>query len=146
MDKRTQQLMFSHKSDEWATPWELFNELDQEFGFTVDVCATSENAKCKKFYTIEQDGLAQNWDGETVWCNPPYSNIRAWVEKAATAKATTVLLLPSRTDTKWFHEFIYNKARIRFIKGRVKFGGGRYSAPFPSMLVIFTEADYEDRI
>nr|DAL19017.1 MAG TPA_asm: DNA N-6-adenine-methyltransferase [Caudoviricetes sp.] len=133
-------VMFSSKTDLWATPQELFDELDKEFHFELDVCATPENAKCRKFYTKEQDGLAQPWTG-LVWCNPPYGReIGQWVRRAffaAVAGATVVMLLPARTDTRWFHEYIYGKAEVRFIRGRLKFGDARNSAPFPSMVVIF---------
>lgn len=133
-------VMFSSKTDLWATPQELFDELDKEFHFELDVCATPENAKCRKFYTKKQDGLAQPWTGR-VWCNPPYGReIGQWVRRAffaAVAGATVVMLLPARTDTRWFHEYIYGKAEVRFIRGRLKFGDARNSAPFPSMVVIF---------
>ena len=132
------EVMFSSKTNEWATPQTLFDELDREFHFTLDPCATPENAKCKKYYTQADDGLAQDWSGETVFCNPPYGReIPKWVEKAATAKATVVMLIPARTDTTYFHEHIYGKAEIRFLKGRVKFGDSKTGAPFPSMIVVF---------
>ena len=134
------ELMFSSKTDLWATPQNFFDELNQEFNFTLDVCAIPENAKCKNYFTPDVDGLLQKWSG-TCWCNPPYGReISKWVEKAYNASAegaTVVMLLPARTDTKWFHDFIYNKAEIRFIKGRLKFGNASASAPFPSMVVIF---------
>lgn len=133
-------LMFSSKTDMWSTPQKFFDDLDKEFCFTLDVCATLENAKCKAFYTKEQDGLAQNWTG-CVWCNPPYGKeIGKWVRKAyesALSGATVVMLLPSRTDTAWFHDYIYGKSDIRFIRGRLKFGESKNAAPFPSMVVIF---------
>lgn len=133
-------VMFSSKTDLWATPQELFDELNKEFHFELDVCATPENAKCRKFYTKEQDGLAQPWTGR-VRCNPPYGReIGQWVRRAffaAVAGATVVMLLPARTDTRWFHEYIYGKAEVRFIRGRLKFGDSKNSAPFPSMVVIF---------
>lgn len=133
-------VMFSSKTDLWETPQELFDELNHEFHFTLDVCALPENAKCSRYYTPEQDGLSQPWEG-VCWCNPPYGReIGAWVRKALFSSArgaTVVMLLPARTDTRWFHEYIWNKAEIRFIKGRLKFGGSKNSAPFPSMLVVF---------
>lgn len=137
-------LMFSSKTNEWATPQYLFDELNKEFNFTLDPCATKENAKCKKFFTIEDDGLKQSWDNEIVFCNPPYGRqIKDWVKKASEAKGgIVVMLIPARPDTTYFHNYIYNKAEIRFIKGRVKFNGlqkGSGAAPFPSMLVIFKE-------
>ena len=132
------EVMFSSKSNEWATPQALFDELDREFHFTLDPCATPENAKCRKYYTQADDGLAQDWSGETVFCNPPYGReIQKWVKKAAVSEATTVMLIPARTDTTYFHDYIYGKAEIRFIRGRVKFGDSKTGAPFPSMIVVF---------
>lgn len=134
--------LFSSASDEWSTPQALYDELNTEFKFTLDPCATAENAKCKKFYTIKDDGLVQCWGGDRAFVNPPYSNIKAWVEKSvyeSERKGFVVMLIPARTDTKWFHEYIYKKPRveIHFIKGRLKFGDSKNSAPFPSMVVIF---------
>lgn len=134
--------MFSSKTDLWSTPQDFFDKLNTMFHFTLDVCALPENAKCERYYTPEQDGLKQPWTG-VVWCNPPYGRgIGKWVEKAAAtaeAGATVVMLLPARTDTKWFHEFIYFRPSVRvwFLRGRLKFGDGKNSAPFPSMVVIF---------
>lgn len=123
---------------DWSTPQDLFDELDAGYHFTVDVAASAENAKCSKYYDKEKDGLLQDWDGEMVWCNPPYGReIADWVKKAAESHANVVMLLPARTDTRWFHDYIYNKASVQFIKGRLKFGGSKDNAPFPSMLVIF---------
>lgn len=134
--------MFSSKTDLWATPQDFFNRLNDEFCFDVDVCASPENAKCDIFFTKEQDGLSQSWGKNICWCNPPYGReIGKWVKKAYTSSedegSTVVMLLPARTDTKWFHEYIYNKSEIRFIKGRLKFGDSKNSAPFPSMVVVF---------
>lgn len=133
-------VIFSKATDNWATPQWLFDELDKEFHFTLDVCASEENAKCRTFYSKAQDGLQQEWSG-SVWCNPPYGRqIAHWVKKASEAAkdgTTVVMLIPARTDTKWFHDYCYGKAEIRFIRGRVKFGGAKHSAPFPSMVVIF---------
>ena len=141
--KMNNAVMFSSKTDMWETPKDFFDELDKEFHFTCDVCATKENAKCAKYYTPEQDGLKQEWDG-ICWMNPPYGKtIGKWVKKAAESKATVVCLLPARTDTKWFHEYIYGKAEIRFVKGRIKFGNSKNSAPFPSMIVIFRGEENE---
>ena len=134
-------VMLSSEDMEWETPQDFFDELDKEFNFTLDPCATKETAKCKKFYTKEDDGLIQNWKGETVFCNPPYGRaIKDWVKKCAEADIKVVMLIPARTDTKYFHKYIYNHAEIRFIKGRLKFrtnGEEKDAAPFPSMLVIF---------
>lgn len=129
--------MFSSKTDVWETPQTFFDELNREFHFTCDVCAVPQNAKCGKFYTPEQNGLDQPWGG-VCWMNPPYGRqIGKWVKKAAESDATVVCLLPARTDTKWFHDYIYGKAEVRFVRGRLKFGNSKNSAPFPSMVVIF---------
>lgn len=133
--------MFSSKTDLWSTPQATFDELDKEFHFTLDPCSTHENAKCEKHYTKEDDGLSKDWSGERVFCNPPYGReIGKWVKKCAESNTLVVALLPSRTDTKWFHDYIYGKAEIRFIKGRLKFGNSKNSAPFPSMIVIWRNA------
>jgi len=134
-------VLFSSKTDEWETPQALFDELDREFGFTLDVCALPENAKCDLFFTPETDGLSQSWKGHICWMNPPYGReIGKWVKKAyeeSQRGATVVCLLPARTDTRWFHDYIYGKAEIRFLRGRIKFVGAENSAPFPSMIVIY---------
>jgi len=134
-------VMFSSATPEWETPQELFDALNEEFHFTLDPCSTDENAKCAKHYTKKQDGLAQDWTGETVFCNPPYGReMPKWIRKCyehMTSGGTAVMLIPARTDTRAFHEYIYGKAEIRFIKGRLKFGGCKNSAPFPSMIVVF---------
>lgn len=135
--------MFSSTTDEWATPQNVFDALDKEFKFTLDPCATKENAKCKNFFTKEDDGLKQKWGWQTVFCNPPYGReIGKWVKKAyEETQAKTVMLIPARTDTRWFHDYIYGKAEIRFLKGRLKFGDSKNSAPFPSMVVIFNKGE-----
>lgn len=142
-------VLFSSKSVVWETPQDLFDKLNAEFHFDLDVCALPENAKCEKYYTPEDDGLSQPWNG-ICWCNPPYGRtIGKWVQKAYETFAgggTVVMLLPARTDTKWFHEYIYNKAEIRFIKGRLKFGNSKNAAPFPSMIVVFDGKEREDLI
>ena len=135
-------LMFSSKTDLWSTPQAFFDELDKEFHFTLDPCADEKNHKCNKYYTKQDDGLQQSWDEEVVFCNPPYGNeIGKWVEKcnleSIYSAKVVVALLPARTDTRWFHRYIYNFAEIRFIKGRLKFGDCKNSAPFPSMVVIW---------
>ena len=136
--------VFTSNSDEWTTPIELFEELDREFHFTLDPCATEQNAKCENFYTLQQNGLKQNWGGQRVFCNPPYSEIGSWVEKCyregSKDNTLVVLLIPSRTDTRYFHNFIYQRCELRFVKGRLKFGDGKSSAPFPSMIAIFRGA------
>ena len=130
---------FMSQTDEWATPRDFFATLDKEFHFTLDPCATKENATCKKFYTRENDGLAQCRDNERVFCNPPYGReIKKWVKKASEASGgLVVMLIPARTDTLYFHDYIYHQAMIRFLRGRLKFGDSKNSAPFPSMLVIY---------
>lgn len=132
--------MLSSATDLWETPQDFFDQLDKEFDFDLDTCALEGNAKCTNYYTPEQDGLSLPWTG-TVWCNPPYGRqIGKWVEKAARSAAegaTVVMLLPARTDTRWFHKYIYQKAEIRFVSGRLKFGGSKSNAPFPSMVCVF---------
>ena len=132
--------LFSSATCEWSTPQEVFDKLNEEFHFTLDPCCTHENAKCEKHYTKEQDGLTQDWTGETVFCNPPYGrDMPKWIKKCAEHNGVAVMLIPARTDTAAFHDYIYNKAEIRFIRGRLKFGGSKNSAPFPSMIVVFKE-------
>lgn len=132
--------MFSSNTDEWATPQAFFDELNDEFEFTLDPCATPNNAKCPRYFTKEQNGLLQSWQGERVFCNPPYGKeIGKWVEKCyreASEGAMVVMLIPARTDTKYFHEYIYKKHETRFIKGRLKFNDCGKPAPFPSMVVV----------
>lgn len=135
-------VMFSSKTDDWATPQDFFDELNREFGFTLDPCADHFNHKCDTYYTKEQNGLVHDWAGERVFCNPPYGKeIGKWVQKSLeeSRKPNTlvVMLIPARTDTRYFHDFIYGKAEIRFIRGRLKFGNSKTNAPFPSMVVIF---------
>ena len=138
--------MMSSKSNEWTTPQDLFDELNNEFHFTLDPCSTHENHKCDKYFTKEENGLKKSWGGEIVFCNPPYGRqIQDWIRKAykehLKPNTTVVMLLPARTDTSYFHRYIYNHAEVRFIKGRLKFGDGKQSAPFPSMLVIYRSVD-----
>lgn len=137
----TQAYMPKANTVEWETPQWLFNQLNAEFNFTIDVCATAENTKCARFYSLAEDGLIQDWCGETAYCNPPYGReMPKWIRKAreeANKGATVVMLIPARTDTKAFHEYIYGKTEIRFLKGRLKFGDSKNAAPFPSMVVIF---------
>ena len=142
------ELMFSSKTDLWSTPNDFFDKLNDEFHFTLDPCSTHENAKCYKHFTEEENGLLQDWGNEVVFCNPPYGRqIKYWVKKAyeESQKDNTnvVMLIPARTDTIYFHEYIYHKAEIRFIKGRLKFGNAKNSAPFPSMVVIFEQKGNE---
>lgn len=132
--------LFTCDSEEWSTPQDFYDRLNDEFHFTLDPCATNENAKCGKFYTKEQDGLAQDWTGETVFCNPPYGRrVGAWCEKCykhSQAGGLAVMLIHSRTDTKWFHDWVYGKAELRFIKGRLHFSE-KDRAPFPSLVAVY---------
>jgi phage N-6-adenine-methyltransferase len=132
-------LMFSSKTDLWATPQDFFDKYNKLYGFGLDVCALPENAKCAKYFTPQDDGLQQSWTG-VCWMNPPYGReIGLWVKKAfdsAAAGATVVCLLPARTDTRWWHEYC-QKGQVEFIRGRLKFGGSKNSAPFPSVVVVF---------
>ena len=137
-------VMFSSKTDLWATPQNFFDKLNNEFYFTLDPCSNDENHKCDLYFTKDDNGLSLPWDSYRVFCNPPYgSEISLWVKKCYEEVfiykrcQIAVMLIPSRTDTRWFHDFIYGKAEIRFVRGRLKFGDAKNSAPFPSMVVIF---------
>lgn len=134
--------MFTSTTDLWATPQDFYDELNKEFHFTLDPCALPTNAKCETYFTPEQDGLMQNWQGHRVFCNPPYGRaIAAWVrkcyEESRKPDTVVVMLIPARTDTSYFHDYIYHKADLRFIRGRLKFGNADQGAPFPSMVVVF---------
>lgn len=132
-------VLFSKESDEWPTPQWLFDALDREFGFTLDPCTNGENHKCEKHYTRLQNGILCDWGTETVYMNPPYSDVGAWMAKAygaAQEGAVVVCLVPSRTDTDWWHRYAM-KGEIRFIKGRLTFEGAKHNAPFPSAIVVF---------
>jgi len=137
-------VLFSSKSDEWATPQDVFEKLDEEFSFDLDPCATEKNHKCERWFGKDDDGLTKTWGGCKVFCNPPYSHISEWVEKAFYEghkdNTVVVMLIPARTDTRYFHNFIQHRAEIRFIRGRLKFGDSKNGAPFPSMVVIFRGA------
>lgn len=136
-------VLFSSKDMSWSTPQAFFDKLNAEFKFTLDPCCTHETAKCEKHYTEKEDGLSQSWQGETVFCNPPYGDFtKFWVKKAyeeSRGDCTVVLLVPCRPDVSWFHDYILGKAGVRFIRGRLKFGGCNNSAPFPSMVVVFSK-------
>lgn len=136
---------FSSKTDDWSTPQELFDKLESEFSFDVDVCATKENTKCFNYWTKEDDGLSKDWTGLKCWMNPPYGReIGKWIKKASESNARIVVaLIPARTDTRWWHDYIQDKADVKFIKGRLKFGGAKNSAPFPSCIVYFAEKTNE---
>lgn len=133
--------LFSSKSVEWETPAALFDRLHAQYQFTLDVCATPENAKCKRFFTKEDNGLVQTWNPfDRVFCNPPYGrDIGHWVAKCAYFGRTglAVMLLPARTDTRWWHDYVVPFGRVEFLRGRLKFNGHKNSAPFPSAVVVF---------
>jgi len=152
MDEKTQNLMFSSKSNEWETPADFYEKLNKRFKFTLDPCSTHLNTKCPKHYTMEEDGLSKSWANETVFVNPPYGDVGKWVNKAYLEStehgATVVMLIPSRTDTKYWHDYIMTSASaIYFVRGRLKFynkviadytGKSDLSpAPFPSVVVVF---------
>jgi phage N-6-adenine-methyltransferase len=124
------------------TPRDFFDQLNKEFHFTLDPCATSKNAKCRTYFTKKDDGLTRDWGSQVVFCNPPYGkSMRDWARKcfeASRAGAIVVLLAHARTDPRWFHDWVYGKAeQIRFVRGRLKFSDGRQSAPFPSLVAIY---------
>ena len=148
-NKSFNKVHFSSTTVEWSTPQGVFNNLDDEFGFTLDPCATHENAKCKKYFTQAEDGLKQDWGTEKVFMNPPYGRvIGGWMKKAYESSlngATVVCLIPARTDTRWFHEYAI-KGEVRAIKGRLKFGDAKNSAPFPSAIVIFRPSEDDVKI
>lgn len=134
--------MFTANKDEWETPQGLFDRLNAKYHFTLDAAASDSNHKCAKYYTKDQDGLAQDWGNDTVYVNPPYGRVIVdWVCKAYETHQrygnTIVMLLPARTDTRWFHDYVYGQADIEFIKGRLRFSGSQCNAPFPNMIVIF---------
>ena len=145
----TDAVMFKSQSTEWETPPDLFDALDRRFHFSLDVCATSENAKCASYYTVDDDALSQPWTGN-VWCNPPYArSVSTFLEKARTELDTkqcdvAVFLLPARTDTRWFHRYVWDTSAhhprtgvsVEFLSGRLRFVGAASSAPFPSMIVV----------
>lgn len=135
--------MFTSATDQWSTPIDFFEKLDAKYHFVLDVCADETNSKCNFYFNREVDGLSQEWRG-ACWMNPPYGReIGKWVKKAyesSQSGAMVVCLLPARTDTKWFHDYCI-KGEIEFIKGRLKFGGNKWNAPFPNMVVVFKGAN-----
>ena len=138
---------FTNKSNEWETPRSLFKKLHDEFNFTIDVCATKESAKCERFYTKQTNGLAQSWENEVAFMNPPYGReIGTWVEKAyreALNGAVVVCLIPARTDTRYWHDYIFPNAEIRFLKGRVKFLNSGEEVEYIEQLGLFGEEKSE---
>ena len=147
MDTKTQKVMFSSESDEWETPQDFYDKLNKKHRFTLDACSTHLNHKCEKYYTAEDDGLSKSWKGETVFVNPPYSQIEKWLKKAhdelCKHRVQTVMLIPARTDTKYWHDYVMTDASvIYFVKGRLKFynkfrPNAFFRAPFPSVVVVF---------
>jgi phage N-6-adenine-methyltransferase len=126
LKRQKQRVYWSHASDVWSSPQEDFDALNVEFHFTLDACAIAENAKCDRYFTPEQDGLQQDWGHETVWNNPPYSQVARWIAKsyeASKAGATVVCLTYAKTDTRWWHTYVEDYAEVRFLRGRRKFGG-----------------------
>lgn len=147
MSKGTKEAMFSSKTDDWSTPKEFFNKLDITYKFTLDPCSTAMNAKCRLYFTEETNGLEESWEGHHVFMNPPYGrDIGKWIKKAfeESQKENTmvVALIPSRTDTKYWHDYCMKANMIYFVKGRLKFGESKNSAPFPSAVVVFTGGKY----
>jgi len=138
---RNQAALMSSKRTDWATPPAIFGPLDEEFGFELDVCATAENAKCARYFSPEQDGLSRDWAPSVCWMNPPYGReISKWMRKAAEEwrkGATVVCLVPARTDTAWWHEYVMLATEVRFLRGRVRFVGAPHPAPFPSAVVVY---------
>ena len=144
------EVMFSSDKMDWETPQDFFDKLNAEFNFTTDVCATPENAKCSYFFTEKEDGLKMKWAGK-CWCNPPYGKeIGKWVQKAYEevnrGVPLVVMLIPARTDTKYWHEYVMRAQQIRLVKGRLKFVGAKSSAPFPSAVVIFSQHEYCQKV
>ena len=143
MDKNTKLVMFSSKTGNWATPQDFFLKLDWRFGpFDLDPCANPSNAKCMNFFTEAEDGLSKDWEGFHCFVNPPYGRgIDKWIKKAyeESQKPNTkvVMLIPARTDTKYWHDYVMKASEIHFVKGRLKFGDSENPAPFPSAVIVF---------
>ena len=149
MDKNTQEVMFSSKSNEWATPQSFFDKLNGIFGpFTLDAAASADNYKVANYYTEADDSLSQDWSGNSVFLNPPYGRaLKDWVKKGYEEgqkdNTMVVMLIPARTDTKYWHEWVMKADEIRFVRGRIKFGDGTNSAPFPSAVVVFRKTAFD---
>jgi len=143
MDSNTKVVMFSSKNSDWETPQDFFDKLNWRFGpFDLDPCAEPTNTKCANFFTEVEDGLVKNWEGHTSFVNPPYGRgIEKWIQKGYEEShkqhTKVVMLIPSRTDTKYWHKYIMKADEVYFIKGRLKFGDSENSAPFPSAVVVF---------
>ena len=142
MNEQTLKTMFSSATDLWETPQDFFDRLNAKFRFTLDPCSDGANAKCSKYYTPKENGLIQDWSGERVFMNPPYGRVICdWIRKAyeegMKPNTLVVALIPARTDTKYWHDYVMRAKEIRFVRGRLKFGDGANSAPFPSAVVVF---------
>lgn len=145
-----QKAMVSSKTNEWETPQEFFDKLNEEFNFTLDPCSNG-NHKCNKFYTIKEDGLKQDWSNDVVFMNPPYGGHTAdWIKKAfeeSQKGSTVVCLIVSSTDRSYWHNYIFPFSKqIRFIRGRLKFGEAKTTAPFASVIVIFSPKEFDQKI
>ena len=143
--------MVSSKTNEWTTPQSLFDKLNDEFGFTLDPCCQVETAKCQKYYTQKENGIIQDWSNDVVFMNPPYGGHTGdWIKKAldeSRAGATVVCLIVSATDRSYWHEYIFPYAsEIRFLRGRIKFGDSKSTAPFASAIIIFRKSGKKQKI
>ena len=143
MNKATQKTLFSSKTAEWETPKDFFDKLNWRFGpFDLDPCADSINTKCTNFFTEAEDGLTKEWGGFTSFVNPPYGRgIDKWIAKAhkegQKPNTKVVMLIPARTDTRYWHDYVMHASELYFVKGRLKFGTSENCAPFPSAVVVF---------
>lgn len=144
-----QAVLFASNKQDWGTPRDFFDRLDREFGFTLDAAANEHNAKCERYFTAEDNALQQRWTG-TVWLNPPYGReVGEWVRKAyeeSQQLATVVVLIPARTDTQYWHDYVMQAAEIRLVKGRLRFEGAENSAPFPSAVIVFRPGQHTPRL
>ena len=134
--------LMTSNSDEWTTPRWLFDRLNERFQFTLDAAATDENHLCPNWYTKERDGLSQSWGYQRTFVNPPYSQIDKWAEKIACEARMgdallVVALIPARTDTKWWQQHVATADHVHFIRGRLRFGDSKNSAPFPSAIAFW---------
>lgn len=148
MNDNTRNIMFSSAKQDWTTPDSLFNELNKEFNFNTDAASSDENCKCEHHFTEEDSGLDKEWMG-SVWLNPPYNDCKTWLRKAFEESqhgSTVVCLVPARTDTQAFHDYCMNAEEIRLIRGRLKFGNSKNTAPFPSMIVVFGDNSTSPKI
>ena len=148
MDKTTREVMFSSKSNEWATPQSFFDKLNEMYGpFTLDAAASDKNYKVDTYLTVDDDALSADWSGNTVFLNPPYGRgLKEWIRKSyqegQKQDTTVVMLIPARTDTKYWHDYVMKADEIRFVRGRIKFGDETNSAPFPSAVVVFRRTNF----